>query len=126
VTEAFIKPSKMDASNPDPNRNPILSSKPKPNPNPNRKPNPNLNSNPRVAEAFMNPAANKDASAFDWPLPKLHRVRAYCKEQLGWTEVRLGLWLRAELMLGLGLELRLGLGLVLRLGLASSCSLRMH
>ena len=40
----------------------------------------------RVAEAFMKPAANMDATSFDWPQPKLHRVRAYCKENLGWTE----------------------------------------
>eukprot|EP00596_Hydrurales_sp_CCMP1899_P004972 CAMPEP_0119038400 /NCGR_PEP_ID=MMETSP1177-20130426/7320_1 /TAXON_ID=2985 /ORGANISM="Ochromonas sp, Strain CCMP1899" /LENGTH=1991 /DNA_ID=CAMNT_0007000961 /DNA_START=161 /DNA_END=6136 /DNA_ORIENTATION=+ len=40
----------------------------------------------RVAEAFMNPAANFDPTVFEWPLPKLHRVRSYCREQLGWTE----------------------------------------
>ena len=34
----------------------------------------------------MKPAANMDATSFDWPQPKLHRVRAYCREQLGWTE----------------------------------------
>lgn len=43
----------------------------------------------RVAEAFMNPAANFDPTAFEWPLPKLHRVRNYCREQLGWTEIEM-------------------------------------
>ena len=37
----------------------------------------------------MKPAANMDATSFEWPLPKLHRVRAYCREQLGWTEVEM-------------------------------------
>jgi hypothetical protein len=37
----------------------------------------------------MNPAANFDPTAFEWPLPKLHRVRNYCREQLGWTELEM-------------------------------------
>jgi hypothetical protein len=43
----------------------------------------------RVAEAFLKPAANMDTTSFDWPLPKLHRVRNYCREQLGWTELEM-------------------------------------
>ena len=37
----------------------------------------------------MKPAANMDTTSFDWPLPKLHRVRNYCREQLGWTELEM-------------------------------------
>ena len=43
----------------------------------------------RVAEAFLKPAANMDTTSFEWPLPKLHRVRNYCREQLGWTELEM-------------------------------------
>lgn len=40
----------------------------------------------RVVDAYLNPAANRDHTPFTWPIPKLHRVRKYCAEMLGWTE----------------------------------------
>jgi hypothetical protein len=43
-----------------------------------------------VAEAYLKPNANRDATKFEWPLPKLHRIRDYCREILGWTENEVG------------------------------------
>ena len=42
-----------------------------------------------VAEAFLKPKASMDATAFDWSVPKLHRIRAYCRETFGWTDAEL-------------------------------------
>jgi hypothetical protein len=42
-----------------------------------------------VAEAFLKPKASTDATAFDWSVPKLHRIRAYCRETFGWTDAEL-------------------------------------
>lgn len=40
----------------------------------------------RVVEAYLHPAASRDHTPFSWPVPKLHRIRKYCSEMLGWTD----------------------------------------
>lgn len=39
--------------------------------------------------------ANASAEEFSWAMPKLHKVRRYCKDILGWTipEVIIQPWL---------------------------------
>ena len=41
---------------------------------------------PRVVEAYLNPRAHSDPEPFEWPAPRLHRIRSYCAELFGWTE----------------------------------------
>jgi hypothetical protein len=43
----------------------------------------------RVAEAFLKPMANTDSTTFKWSVPKLHRIRAYCREFLGWSDAHM-------------------------------------
>jgi hypothetical protein len=40
---------------------------------------------PLVIDAYRNPSANREAANFSWPIPKLHRVRKYCSDVLGWN-----------------------------------------
>ena len=40
----------------------------------------------KVYSAYKAPAANRSTDAFEFPVPKLHRVRAYCRDQLGWVD----------------------------------------
>ena len=43
----------------------------------------------RVAEAFLAPQANRDTTAFQWPVPRLDRVRSFCRNMLGWTDAEM-------------------------------------
>ena len=43
----------------------------------------------RVAEAFLAPQANRDTTAFQWPVPRLDRVRTFCRNMLGWTDAEM-------------------------------------
>lgn len=40
----------------------------------------------RVAEAYMEPEANRFSKPFTWPPPARNRVRDFCKRVLGWTD----------------------------------------
>ena len=40
----------------------------------------------KVADAYLHPAANRSKVEFDWVVPKIHRVRKYCREVLGWSD----------------------------------------
>lgn len=46
--------------------------------------------NEKVAAAYLNPPANRDADQFNWAVPNINRIREYCADTLGWTraEVR--------------------------------------
>lgn len=39
-----------------------------------------------VASAYLEPQANWDSAKFDCPIPKVHKVRKFCKDVLGWTD----------------------------------------
>jgi len=43
----------------------------------------------KVSEAYMMPQANRDTTPFDFTVPKLFKVRAFCKDMLGWTEAEM-------------------------------------
>ncbi len=45
----------------------------------------------RVIDAYMNPAASTDNTSFTWEVPKLHRIRKYCSEVLGWSDTQVKL-----------------------------------
>jgi hypothetical protein len=40
----------------------------------------------RVIDAYVRPQASRNFGEFEWPVPKLHRVRGYCRERLGWGD----------------------------------------
>jgi hypothetical protein len=40
---------------------------------------------PRVARAYLKPAASYDPQPFDWQVPDAAGLRAFCSERLGWT-----------------------------------------
>jgi len=40
----------------------------------------------QIAAAYLQPKANYSADKFDWAVPNIAAVRAYCKGVLGWSE----------------------------------------
>jgi hypothetical protein len=40
----------------------------------------------RVIDAYIRPQASRNFGEFEWPVPKLRRVREYCRERLGWGD----------------------------------------
>lgn len=40
----------------------------------------------RVIDAYLKPEANRNIGEFEWTVPKLHRIRGYCRETIGWTD----------------------------------------
>ena len=42
--------------------------------------------NPKVAEEYFSPKANREASKFTWTVPQIDQVSQFCTTTLGWTE----------------------------------------